>query len=84
MSQNPGGEWQSVTAGIVSHNDRGDYIETDARINPGNSGGAVINAKGELIGVPSHKIVLEGFDNQNYAIRVSKVKEFVNLRTGLS
>ncbi|TYO95129.1 trypsin-like peptidase domain-containing protein [Desulfallas thermosapovorans] len=75
---NPGGEWQSVTAGIVSHNDRGDYIETDARINPGNSGGAMLNAKGELIGVPSHKIALDhSWDNQNYAIRISRVKEFI-------
>jgi len=75
---NPGGEFQSVTFGIVAHNDRGDYIETDARINPGNSGGAVINERGELIGVPSHKIVPSpAFDNQNYAIRIKRVKEFI-------
>jgi S1-C subfamily serine protease len=74
---NPGGEWQSVTMGLVAHPDRGQYIETDARINPGNSGGAVINMQGQLIGVPSHKITLDGFDNQNYCIRVEVVRQWL-------
>jgi S1-C subfamily serine protease len=57
---NPFGLGQTVTSGIVSATERplgrGDtrrFIQTDAPINPGNSGGALINLKGELIGVNS-------------------------------
>jgi S1-C subfamily serine protease len=55
---NPFGLGQTVTSGIVSATDRplgqGDprrFIQTDAPINPGNSGGALIDLKGELVGV---------------------------------
>ena len=55
---NPFGLGQTVTSGIVSALGRGigmhgyeDFIQTDAPINPGNSGGALVNSKGELIGV---------------------------------
>ena len=56
---NPFGLSSTVTSGIVSalgRNQRGgdtysDYIQTDAAINPGNSGGALVNSKGELIGI---------------------------------
>ena len=50
---------QTVTAGIISATGRAnlgfaayeDFIQTDAAINPGNSGGALVNVKGELIGI---------------------------------
>lgn len=56
---NPFGLEQSVTSGIVSALGRSglgiesyeDFIQTDASINPGNSGGALINLKGELVGI---------------------------------
>ncbi|WP_244422716.1 Do family serine endopeptidase [Liberibacter crescens] len=56
---NPFGIGQTVTNGIISalarsrvtKNDFGFFIQTDASINPGNSGGALINMKGELIGI---------------------------------
>jgi len=56
---NPFGLGQTVTMGIVSATGRGglgiedyeDFIQTDASINPGNSGGALINTRGELIGL---------------------------------
>lgn len=56
---NPFGLNQTVTSGIVSalgRNDVGiegyeDFIQTDASINPGNSGGALINLRGELVGI---------------------------------
>ena len=56
---NPFGLGQTVTAGIVSALGRSslniegfeDFIQTDASINPGNSGGALINLKGELVGI---------------------------------
>jgi serine protease Do len=56
---NPFGIGRTVTMGIVSAMGRGglgiedyeDFIQTDASINPGNSGGALVNVRGELIGV---------------------------------
>ena len=50
---------QTVTMGIVSATGRGqlgvttfeDFIQTDAAINAGNSGGALVNARGELVGI---------------------------------
>jgi Do/DeqQ family serine protease len=56
---NPFGVGQTVTSGIVSALGRSglniegveDFIQTDASINPGNSGGALINLRGELIGI---------------------------------
>jgi len=58
---NPFGLSQTVTMGIISAVGRAnmgivdyeDFIQTDAAINPGNSGGALVNLKGELIGIPS-------------------------------
>ncbi len=56
---NPFGLGQTVTSGIISALGRSglgiegyeDFIQTDASINPGNSGGALVNLKGELIGI---------------------------------
>jgi Do/DeqQ family serine protease len=56
---NPFGIGQTVTMGIVSATGRSqlgisaieNFIQTDAAINPGNSGGALINARGELVGI---------------------------------
>ncbi|MCC6364643.1 MAG: PDZ domain-containing protein, partial [Bryobacterales bacterium] len=56
---NPFGVGQTVTMGIVSATGRGglgiedyeDFIQTDAPINPGNSGGALVNDRGELVGI---------------------------------
>jgi serine protease Do len=56
---NPFGVGQTVTMGIVSAkgrsnmgiNDYEDFIQTDAAINPGNSGGALVNMRGELVGI---------------------------------
>ncbi len=56
---NPFGVGQTVTKGIVSAKGRADvgivdyedFIQTDAAINPGNSGGALVNTRGELVGI---------------------------------
>ncbi|MGQ0699269.1 MAG: Do family serine endopeptidase, partial [Panacagrimonas sp.] len=64
----PFGLSQTVTMGIVSALGRGnvgiadyeDFIQTDASINPGNSGGALVNLKGELIGIPSNILSRSG------------------------
>ena len=58
---NPFGVGQTVTLGIISATGRDrlginayeEFIQTDAAINPGNSGGALINARGELVGINS-------------------------------
>ncbi|MCP3672899.1 MAG: PDZ domain-containing protein [Gammaproteobacteria bacterium] len=58
---NPYGVGQAVTMGIVSATERRllklseyvDFIQTDAAVNPGNSGGALVNTKGELLGISS-------------------------------
>ncbi|MGB0954705.1 MAG: DegQ family serine endoprotease [Panacagrimonas sp.] len=65
----PFGLRQTVTSGIVSAVGRQtgiseggyeDFIQTDASINPGNSGGALINLRGELIGIPSNILSRSG------------------------
>ena len=67
---NPFGLGQTVTSGIVSALGRtsgtteyADFIQTDASINPGNSGGALINSKGELVGINTAIISRSGGNN---------------------
>lgn len=68
---NPFGLGHTVTSGIVSALGREfrrsdsyqDFIQTDASINPGNSGGALVNSKGELIGINSAIISRSGGNN---------------------
>jgi serine protease Do len=65
---NPFGLGHTVTLGIVSAKGRSglgivdyeDFIQTDAAINPGNSGGALVNIKGELIGINTAIITKSG------------------------
>ena len=49
-------------------------IQTDAAINPGNSGGALLNMKGELIGINSAKYADSAVEGMGYAIPISKAK----------
>lgn len=81
---NPGGLefMDSVTYGVVSGLNRvvstnGDIelIQTDAAINPGNSGGALVNVKGQLVGINSSKIVSEEFEGMGFAIPSNTTKE---------
>lgn len=74
---NPGGLefMDSVTYGVISglnrvvSSDSGvELIQTDAAINPGNSGGALVNTKGQLVGINSSKIVSEQFEGMGFAI----------------
>ena len=75
----------SVTVGVISAlnrqisgNDVVSYLQTDAAINQGNSGGALVNADGELIGIPSVKIVRNGFEGMAFAIPINTVKSVVD------
>lgn len=85
---NPGGSdfARSITHGIISGLDRlvttseglsFRLIQTDAAINPGNSGGALINMKGEVIGINNIKIAKNGYEGMGFAIPVDTVKEVV-------
>lgn len=78
------GYGQSVTSGIVSAlkrqlgNSEVEYIQTDAAINPGNSGGALLNAKGEVIGINTAKLKNEAVEGMGYAIPISDVSDVLN------
>jgi serine protease Do len=75
---NPFGVGQSVTLGIVSATRRGnlgiegyeDFIQTDAAINPGNSGGALVNDRGELVGINTAIIAHGSEGNQGIGFAV--------------
>ena len=74
----------SVTVGVISAlnrtisgNESVSFLQTDAAINQGNSGGALVNAEGELIGIPSVKIARAGFEGMAFAIPINTVKSVV-------
>ena len=80
---NPFGLSSTVTSGIISALGRdqrsGDnysnYIQTDASINPGNSGGALVNSKGELIGINTAILSRSGGNNGiGFAVPIRTVK----------
>ena len=101
---NPFGIGQTVTSGIVSALGRAggftdnyesfeDFIQTDASINPGNSGGALVNLRGELVGINS-AIISTGFGGGNVGIGfaipadmivsvMGRLLEFGEVRRGL-
>lgn len=76
------GYGQSVTTGVISAVNReiemdgitGTFIQTDAAINPGNSGGALLNMKGEVIGINSNKIGGAVIEGMGYAIPISSAQ----------
>lgn len=77
---------QSVTTGIVSALDRevtidnmtSKLIQTDAAINPGNSGGALLNMKGELVGINSAKFASAQVEGMGYAIPISTAQPILD------
>lgn len=52
-------------------------IQTDAAINPGNSGGALLNARGEVIGINSSKLVGTTVEGVGYAIPISEAQDII-------
>ena len=85
---NPFGLGQTVTSGIISALGRTglgiegyeDFIQTDASINPGNSGGALVNLKGELIGINTAIIAAGGQGNVGigFAIPINMARQIVD------
>ncbi len=81
------GYGQSVTVGYVSALDREvkaqnevsrNLLQTDAAINPGNSGGALLNMKGEVIGINAAKYSSTEVEGMGYAIPISKAQDIIN------
>lgn len=84
------GYGQSLTVGYVSAKDRkievsDNYsyntmilLQTDAAINPGNSGGALLNIKGEVIGINTVKFADYKVEGMGYAIPISKAIPIIN------
>ena len=80
------GYGQSLTVGYVSAKDRivnvnditMKLIQTDAAINPGNSGGALLNLKGEVVGINSVKFSDRAVEGMGYAIPMATVKPLIN------
>jgi serine protease Do len=84
---NPFAVGQTVTMGIVSAKGRAnvgivayeDFIQTDAAINPGNSGGALINLKGELVGINTAILSRTGgYQGIGFAIPSNMVRPIMN------
>jgi len=85
---NPFGLGQTVTSGIVSALGRSglgiegyeNFIQTDASINPGNSGGALVNLRGELIGINTAILAAGGSGNVGigFAIPINMVRQIVD------
>lgn len=84
---NPYGLSQTITMGIISAlgrsgigiTDYEDFIQTDAAINPGNSGGALVNIKGELIGINTAIFsVTGGYQGIGFAIPSGMVKNVMD------
>lgn len=82
------GYGQSVTTGVISALNRqiamsedgsttGMLIQTDAAINPGNSGGALLNVRGEVVGINSNKIGGSTIEGMGYAIPISSAKPII-------
>jgi serine protease Do len=76
------GYGQSVTTGVISainRNINDTYlIQTDAAINPGNSGGALLNIRGEVIGINSSKIADYVIEGMGYAIPITTAKPIID------
>lgn len=80
------GYGQSITVGYISALDREvtvdnvtlNVLQTDAAINPGNSGGALLNSKGEVIGINSVKYVDDSVESVGYAIPISEAIPIIN------
>jgi serine protease Do len=83
----PFGVGQTVTRGIISATGRGnlgiedyeDFIQTDAPINPGNSGGALINDRGELVGINTAILThSEGSEGIGFAVPANLARQVMD------
>lgn len=83
---NPLGMQSSVSSGMISAVNRTvttdgntyNLIQTDAAINSGNSGGALVNSKGEVIGINTLKMSGSGIEGMGFAIPINSTKDIYN------
>ncbi|CRZ33406.1 serine protease Do [Herbinix hemicellulosilytica] len=76
----------TVTVGVISALNRTinindkvlNLIQTDAAINPGNSGGALVNSKGQVIGINTAKISVSGVEGLGFAIPINEAKPIID------
>ncbi|MGH2811545.1 MAG: S1C family serine protease [Actinomycetota bacterium] len=66
----------SVTAGVVSGVREG-FLQFSAPISPGNSGGPVVNEEGQVVGIATFKVVIDGAEGLGFAIPILKVCESI-------
>ncbi|SOE20712.1 Trypsin-like peptidase domain-containing protein [Spirosomataceae bacterium TFI 002] len=74
---------QTVSRGIVSRIEKNDsknkFVQFDASINSGNSGGALLNNKGELVGIVNAKLTGKGIEGIGFAIAIDQVYKGLSL-----
>ena len=84
---NPLGMQSSITCGVISGINREvtdsegttyKVIQTDAAINSGNSGGALVNSRGEVIGINTLKLSGTGIEGMGFAIPMNSTTEIIN------
>lgn len=82
---NPLGYKNTVTVGVISALDRKlddanvlSLIQTDAAINPGNSGGALVNSRGEVIGMNTIKIADTKVEGIGFALPINEIKPIID------
>ncbi len=67
----------SSQTGVMDDTEVNTFIQTDAAINPGNSGGALLNSRGEVIGINSNKIGGSAVEGMGYAIPISDAQPII-------
>ncbi len=81
---NPLGLERTVTAGIISGLNRAisveedrqmELLQTDAAINSGNSGGPLVNAAGQVVGINTIKLAVEGVEGMGFAIPINSARQ---------
>lgn len=78
LSSSDSSDSNALISSTVTTKETPTYIQTDAAINPGNSGGALLNSKGEVIGINEAKYADEKVEGVGYAIPISHAKDIID------
>ena len=77
LSASDSSDSNALISSTVTTKETPTYIQTDAAINPGNSGGALVNMKGEVIGINSAKLASTEVEGMGYAIPITRVSSII-------
>ena len=77
LSSSDSSDSNALISSTVTTKETPTYIQTDAAINPGNSGGALVNMKGEVIGINSAKLASTEVEGMGYAIPITRVSSII-------